>query len=174
LNIIFNRKVLTIKKCISPSGIKSSKWILFLAIIIVLDSCKKNNRNVENRNDLLVKTCKNYLGTPYKFGGVSKDGMDCSGLIYKSFIDLGSSFPRVSYKQADHFEEINKSDLRVGDLVYFKVNSNRINHTGIISKIITREQVYFIHASTSKGVIEDHLFSKFWQSKFVKVTRPQL
>lgn len=122
----------------------------------------------------MVNKCQDYLGTPYKFGGTTKDGMDCSGLIFVAFKELGEDIPRVSYKQADHFDEIPKDEIKIGDLVYFKVNSERINHTGIISRIENRDEIFFLHASTSTGVREDNLLSNYWKSKFVKVTRPQI
>ena len=146
-----------------------------LVLCIFFASCKKRNTYSSNNiNKILVNKCQDYLGTPYKFGGTTKDGMDCSGLIFVAFKELGEDVPRVSYKQADHFDEIPKDEIKIGDLVYFKVNSERINHTGIITRIENREEIFFLHASTSKGVREDNLLSKYWNSKFVKVTRPQI
>jgi probable lipoprotein NlpC len=123
-------------------------------------------------NYLLVEKCENYLGTPYKYGGEDKKGMDCSGLIYAVFNDLGQQIPRVSYQQAEYFRTV--SDIKIGDLVYFKVNSNRINHTGVVSAIKGRQEILFIHASVSKGVREDNLYSDYWHPKFIKATRPRL
>jgi cell wall-associated NlpC family hydrolase len=144
-------------------------------LCIFFASCKKQNINSSyNINKILVNKCQDYLGTPYKFGGTTKDGMDCSGLIFVAFKELGEDIPRVSYKQADHFAEIPIHEIKIGDLVYFKVNSERINHTGIITRIENREEIFFLHASTSTGVREDNLLSNYWKSKFVKVTRPQI
>lgn len=152
------------------------KKLLFVFVIsLFFASCKKNNSHSSTHiNKILVNKCQDYLGTPYKFGGTTKNGMDCSGLIFVAFKELGEEIPRVSYKQAEYFDEIEKDEVKIGDLVYFKVNSERINHTGIVSRIENREEVYFLHASTSAGVREDNLFSKYWKSKFVKVTRPQI
>ncbi|HLO43865.1 MAG TPA: C40 family peptidase [Leadbetterella sp.] len=149
--------------------------LCILALTLFFVSCKKRTVSSSHHiNKILVNKCQDYIGTPYKFGGTTKAGMDCSGLIFTAFKEIGEDIPRVSYKQAEHFEEVAKDEIKMGDLVYFKVNSDRINHTGIISRIENREEIYFLHASTSAGVREDNLLSKYWKSKFVKVTRPQI
>lgn len=151
---------------------KTNKVIFLILFCGFVSSCKKNSIKSNFKNQLFVNKCSKYIGTPYKFGGIDKNGLDCSGLIYLAFSEMGQKIPRISYKQAEFFKEISKNDLQIGDLVYFKVNSKKINHTGILSKIIKKDEIYFIHASTSSGVREDNLFSTFWHSKFVKVTRP--
>ncbi len=151
---------------------KTNKVIILILFFGFVSSCKKNSTKSNLKNQLFVNKCIKYIGTPYKFGGIDKNGLDCSGLIYLAFSEMGQNMPRISYKQAEFFKEISKNDLQIGDLLYFKVNSKKINHTGIVSKIIKRDEIYFIHASTSSGVREDNLFSTFWHSKFVKVTRP--
>ena len=151
---------------------KKSKLIFLIIFFGFVTSCKKNSTRSHHQNQQIVNRCIKYIGTPYKFGGIDKRGLDCSGLIYLGFSEIGLTIPRNSEKQADFFKEVSKNDLQIGDLLYFKVNSKKINHTGIVSKIIKRDEIYFIHASTSSGVREDNLFSTFWHSKFVKVTRP--
>ncbi len=151
---------------------KTNKVLILILFFGFVSSCKKNSTKSNLKNQLFVNKCIKYIGTPYKFGGIDKNGLDCSGLIYLAFFEMGQNIPRISYKQAEIFKEISKNDLQIGDLLYFKVNSKKINHTGIVSKIIKRDEIYFIHASTSSGVREDNLFSTFWHSKFVKVTRP--
>jgi probable lipoprotein NlpC len=118
-----------------------------------------------------VKSCKKYMGTPYKFGGNDKKGIDCSGLVYNAFSEFGISIPRVSHKQAEAFPEIKLKKARTGDLVYFKTQGSKINHTGVIVKKRGKRKVLFVHAANT-GVQVDDLVSNYWQKKFVKVTRP--
>jgi probable lipoprotein NlpC len=147
--------------------------VFFFILVCLFFSCKKNTiPKRSNVNNILVEKCFQYVGTPYLFGGATKSGMDCSGLIFKAFKEVGKDIPRISYQQAEYFKEIQKEDIYIGDLVYFKVKSNRINHTGIISRIENKNEIYFLHSSTSLGVREDNLLSKYWMSKFVKATRP--
>lgn len=121
---------------------------------------------------LMVKKCKKYIGTPYKFGGNDRNGIDCSGVIHNAFEELNVKFPRVSHQQAEVFREIKLKRARTGDLVYFTTSGNRINHTGVIVKKKGNRKVMFLHASTSSGVRIDNLNSDYWKNKLVKVTRP--
>src|SRR5690606_3533185 len=131
---------------------------VFLLLIIIVWSCKVSPRTTSH-STLLVDTSKRYIGVPYKYGGTTTKGMDCSGLVYLSFADLGKKIARPSYDQAKEFTEIKKNKMQPGDLVYFKIGrTSRINHTGIITKVVSNEIVLFIHSSSSAGVREDNLY----------------
>ncbi len=129
---------------------------------------KENNFNKE----LLNKTQK-YLGVPYKYGGNDHQGIDCSGLICNVFKEFNIQLPRVSALQADYFPAINLPDIQKGDLVFFVTSGTKINHVGIVSRIVSEEEVLFIHASTSKGVIEDNMMIQYWKKRFARVCRPK-
>ena len=66
-----------------------------------------------------VKIAKNQKGDPYRYGSAGPDRFDCSGLLYYSFRKAGISIPRTSGAQADYGRRISKSDMKVGDLMYF-------------------------------------------------------
>ncbi|AWV96909.1 C40 family peptidase [Arcticibacterium luteifluviistationis] len=121
---------------------------------------------------LFVKACKKYKGTPYKFGGNDKRGIDCSGVIRNAFTSLDVTFPRVSYQQAEVFRTIKLKKARKGDLLYFKTAGSRINHTGVVVKKRGSKKLMFLHASSSGGVRIDNLKSDYWNARFVKITRP--
>lgn len=145
--------------------------VIFLLCLLIF-SCKKPP--VSAKNKLLADKALQYKGVPYKFGGTNTIGMDCSGLVFKSFAELGKAFPRSSYEQAEVFSSVSKKDLSVGDLVYFKIGkTSRINHTGIVTKLVNSEIILFLHSSSSAGVREDNLYSNYWKPKFVKATRPK-
>lgn len=142
-------------------------------LVFIAFSCHKPTQTTKS-SGLLLKTALKYKGTPYKYGGEDRKGMDCSGLVFRSFADLGVQIPRISYQQAEHFFEIKESNIQVGDLVYFKIGkTNKINHTGIVSKLVNKEIVLFLHSSSSAGVREDNLYSNYWKPKFVKAARPK-
>lgn len=144
---------------------------LFSAFII---SCKKSH-TISKPNSLIAETALRYKGVPYKYGGNTHAGMDCSGLLFRAFSDVGKSFMRSSYEQAEVYPTVSKSKIEVGDLVYFKIGkTSRINHTGIVTKIVSRDVILFLHSSSSAGVREDNLYSNYWKPKFVKVTRPSI
>lgn len=123
----------------------------------------------------LINTARSYGGTNYRTGGGTSVGLDCSGLVQLSFKQIGLKLPRTAAEQAGVGEVINVRDLRPGDLVFFntdfKGGASRINHTGIVTTVRGDADVLFIHASSSRGVIEDNLFADYWQRGFIKATR---
>ena len=122
--------------------------------------------------DKIIKTAKSYQGTPYKYGGTSSSGMDCSGLVTVAFNAADLKLPRVSADMATVGKVLKIKELRLGDLVFFKTSSeDRINHVGIVSAIKSETDIVFIHTSDS-GVRENNLFEKYYQRTFVKATRP--
>ena len=122
--------------------------------------------------DAIISTAKSFLGTPHSSGGLSKSGIDCSGLVYTAFnTHCTKDLPRVAQEMARCGTIIsNLNDLRKGDLVFFTGTYNT-------SKFITHVGIYlgnnnFIHTSSSKGVSINSLKgSSYWENKFVYGTR---
>lgn len=149
------------------------KVFFIILISLVFHSCRK--APAVNRNTVLTEISLRYKGTPYKYGGNTTAGMDCSGLVFRTFSELGHPFPRSSYEQAEIFPAVRKTEIQPGDLVYFKIGkTSRINHTGIVTRIVSKEVILFVHSSSSAGVREDNLYSNYWKPKFVKATRPKI
>jgi cell wall-associated NlpC family hydrolase len=98
--------------------------------------------------------------------------MDCSGLLFVSFEQNDLSIPRISYQMADQGKRIRVSDLQKGDLLFFKTRKRgkKINHVGLVVEV-TKDEVRFIHSTTSRGVIVSSLNEGFWNYAFVKATR---
>lgn len=102
-----------------------------------------------------------WKGTRYALGGMSKRGIDCSGLthvVYKK--RFGIDLPRTTRDQVKTGKWIKQSSLRPGDLVFFKTGS-KVRHVGIYV-----EGNQFLHASTSKGVILSKLDNPYWKEKY--------
>lgn len=120
----------------------------------------------------IVSTAKTFLGTPYVSGGTSKEGTDCSGLVYACFASAGLKLPRTSRDMSEFGTPVeNKSDIRMGDLVFFDSNNaGKINHVGMVT-VVAATDANFIHASSSKGVIESPLMTGYWQDKHRKTVR---
>ena len=120
----------------------------------------------------VVKTARTYIGTPYKYGGMNEDGLDCSGLVSLAFQSARLTLPRVSTDIAAVGHEVKVRDIRVGDLVFFITDKGtRINHVGIVTERKNPDNILFIHSANS-GVREDNLFSKYYKSTFTKAMRP--
>lgn len=120
----------------------------------------------------LLKDAENYLGTPYKFGGNTSSGFDCSGFTVKVFQDNNFSLPRRSSDQADAGKSIDIKTVKPGDLLFFATSGgSRVSHVGIVHTIENDGEIKFIHASTSKGVIISSLNEKYWNKAYLHAQR---
>jgi cell wall-associated NlpC family hydrolase len=139
-------------------------------------SNKYEDRNKPEAEEKLVKGvvshAKKFEGTKYKFGGTTKKGMDCSGLIYVSFLEEGISLPRTSRAMSLQGQRLYLNEVGPGDLLFFETNKNKrvINHVGLVVKV-DDDQIYFIHSSTSRGVIISSLSESYWKNNFVMARR---
>lgn len=122
--------------------------------------------------DNIVETALKFTGVKYKYGGTTKRGMDCSGLLYVSFSSHDIEIPRISHMIADQAEPINIKKVARGDLLFFKTNrrGKRINHVGLVVAI-NGDDIRFIHSTSSRGVIVSSLKEGYWNSAFVKAAR---
>ena len=99
--------------------------------------------------DQIVATAKEYLGTPYVWGGTSPKGFDCSGFVYYVYQQYGYQLQRrASLQYANNGVSVSKSQLQPGDLVFFSDSVDPIGHVGIYIG-----NGNFIHASSGKGCV---------------------
>lgn len=96
----------------------------------------------------VVEIAKLYLGTPYRWGGRSPLGIDCSGLVQNAFLVKGLTLPRDAWQQAEIGETISfVSESESGDMAFFDNAEGSITHVGIVIK--EDDQLFIIHASGS-------------------------
>jgi len=104
---------------------------------------------------------RQWKGTPYAFGGLSKKGIDCSGFVYVTYLEkFGLEIPRSTKLLSKFGKEIKPSEIRPGDLVFFKITP-MVRHVGIYL-----EKGKFLHASKSKGVMISNLGDYYWKDKY--------
>ncbi|MEJ2163185.1 MAG: C40 family peptidase [Robiginitalea sp.] len=122
--------------------------------------------------EAVIESALEYTGTRYKYGGTTRKGMDCSGLLYVSFLENDIPFPRSSYNMADEGKRVKLSQIQKGDLLFFKTKrgGKKVNHVGLVVDV-EDEEIKFIHSTTSRGVIVSSLREGYWNYSFVKATR---
>jgi len=135
---------------------------------VKVNTTAKPSKEAEN----IVKYAKTFDGTRYKYGGTTKRGMDCSGLIYTSFKKHNVNLPRTTATLQGTGNWVDLKEVNVGDLLFFatKKNNRKVNHVGIVTNVRTGN-VEFIHASSSKGVMVSSLAEKYWYFSFVQARR---
>jgi len=108
-------------------------------------------------------------GVPYRLGGLSKEGVDCSGFVYLTYLNqFNIRLPRSTYQQSQVGDHVFQNDLRAGDLVFFRIGL-ATRHVGIYL-----EEGLFVHASKSSGVKRSHLQNAYWSKRYWKANRIQI
>jgi hypothetical protein len=98
-----------------------------------------------------------WLGVPYRYGGTTRNGVDCSALAAEILDEVGVSLPRSVSEQRSVGQEIARDDVTAGDLVFFRLDSSRVNHVGV-----ALDPSRFVHASRSRGVTIDRLDDQYF------------
>jgi len=128
--------------------------------------------NVSSGVKNILKDAEKYLGAPYKYGGNTSSGFDCSGFTTKVFSENDLNLPRRSADQANFGQKIEIRSVRPGDLLFFSTSGGgRVSHVGIVHDISSDGEVKFIHASTSKGVIISSLNETYWNKAYLHAQR---
>ncbi|MBU2865336.1 C40 family peptidase [Reinekea marina] len=149
-------------------------FFLLLSIAVSLTACA-NFQALENSpkasqpvmaQGTFDSVYEKYQGTPYRYGGTGKGGFDCSGFINVAFLEArNQSLPRTTEQLIKSGQVVRRDQLREGDLVFFKTGAKQL-HAGIYVG-----QNAFIHASTSKGVIESSLANDYWANRYIQARR---
>jgi len=126
-----------------------------------------NVRKLDNKK--LYDFIDDWMGTPYRFGGTQKSGVDCSGFANRLYRWVyGRELPRTSREMGDRVQRKYENELREGDLVFFSFGGKGIDHVGVY--LHNRK---FVHASTSKGVIISDLRDAWYRKYFVRCGTPK-
>nr|WP_068892931.1 NlpC/P60 family protein [Pedobacter panaciterrae] len=153
------------------------KVVLFVLMLIVLSSCGSRKPTAGPSSASKIATAMSHLkskqlyrfinewsGVRYRLGGLDKGGIDCSGFAFLLQKNIyGNSLPRRSRDQAETIREKSISQLREGDLIFFSFSGGAVDHVGIYLN-----DTYFVHASTTRGVVVDDLTLPAYQKAMVK------
>lgn len=125
-------------------------------------SGKMNITITDKDNQKLYKAIENWYGTPYKYGGCSKSGIDCSCFVKTIYSEVyGINLNRVAADIVKNVTLIDRKNLREGDVVFFANNKINVSHVGLYLK-----DGMFAHASSSKGVTISKLSEKYWDARY--------
>lgn len=115
----------------------------------------------------LVAVAETLIGAPYRYGGTSPNGFDCSGLVQYAYKEAGLDVPRSTQEQLRYAQSVNLGNLRAGDVLFFRVSRHKISHVGIYTG-----NGRFIHApSTGRHVSYARLDNPFWKKRLVRAGR---
>lgn len=157
-------------------------WFYLFVIIILLAGCSakkqaipstiepqritagKGIQSSDKQIEQLISEARKWLGTPYVYGGSSRSGTDCSGMIMELFRTVYNiKLPRSAAMQQSYSSEIERNNLTAGDLIFFCTgkSKNRVSHVGLY---IGKGKM--IHASSSRGVMESGIEERYWQRTY--------
>ena len=151
---------------------------IFLIFMIALSSCGSKKYTVKSdtkaakaadamanlKSKNLYRFITDWTGVKYRLGGLDKRGIDCSGfalLLQKDIYE--QTLPRRSRDQADAVKNVAKNSLKEGDLIFFSFGGKNVDHVGVYLN-----NNFFVHASTTRGVIVDDLNLPVYQNAIVK------
>ncbi|MFV0391682.1 MAG: LysM peptidoglycan-binding domain-containing protein [Paludibacteraceae bacterium] len=139
-------------------------------------SSKEKTEYVPNTltfQDSLINYGKKYLKVPYRYGGTTAKGFDCSGFTSHVYRNFGYNLQRASKDQAQQFPSVKKKDLQTGDLVFFegRRHNGNVGHVGIVTETKSNGQFRFIHASVRQGVTVSSSTEAYYASRYLKAGR---
>jgi cell wall-associated NlpC family hydrolase len=115
----------------------------------------------------VVAAAQRVVGAPYRYGGFTPRGFDCSGLVYYAHLQAGIPVPRTTGAQLRYARPVALDDLRAGDVLFFELEGKKAAHVGIYAG-----RDIFIHApSSGKTVSYADLHSAFWSSRLMAAGR---
>lgn len=121
----------------------------------------------------IVNNAMQFEGVRYRGGGTTREGMDCSGMVYATFKIFDITLPRSSRDMAKAGEEVKLEEAKKGDLLFFANNRSRkgINHVGLVTEVTPEGEVKFLHSATHGGVIISSMSESYYERTFVQANR---
>lgn len=150
-----------------------------LAFLSLLASCRSSSLSTAEQNEIreraaLVRYAEKQMGTPYRYGGITSKGFDCSGFVSYVYSKFGYKLARSSSAMMKTGKRVSEKEALPGDLIFFKgrdPNSKTAGHVGIVTEVRPSGEVLFIHAATSHGVRVDSHRQQYYRSRFLQIKR---
>jgi cell wall-associated NlpC family hydrolase len=162
---------------------RCTAYLLFLALCLSVASCGGAKHAVQpvtagskpmkkkQRKQLADFACRQ-LNVPYKWGGNTPKGFDCSGFTTYCFAHFGMQLPRTAAEQVQVGKRVRSRKARTGDLIFFKGPDHKVKKTGHVGIVMSgrRQDIKFIHAG-SKGIAMASLREEYFSKRFTTIRR---
>lgn len=147
--------------------------ISFMTSMVLVAGCASSdysqtyNQQAKNTGEQLVSISRQLVGSPYRFGGESPSGFDCSGLVRYIYREIGITVPHSSRLLHQQSQKVSLGSLQPGDLLFFAISKSKISHVGIYAS-----EKQFIHApSSGKHVSIASLNNPYWKKRLIGAGR---
>ena len=117
-----------------------------------------------NKRNKFIENAKQFLGVPYVYGGTSKNGIDCSGLIFLAGKGIGLTLPRTASQICEYSRIIEDSEKQAGDLLFFADNGVKVSHVAIY--IGDNKMIHAASSGSKTGVIISELSESYWKRTY--------
>jgi cell wall-associated NlpC family hydrolase len=150
--------------------------IFFLLLLLQLQnqaSAQTPTPKNDPQVDAIINYAKSFLGVPYRYGGTTPSGFDCSGFINYIFGNFGFDLVRTSYGLAELGTTVKLSDVQPGDLMFFKgsnVHSTAVGHVALVVEV-TPDAIKFIHSANTGVRIDNFKTSQYYIQRYIKTIR---
>lgn len=150
----------------------SKVLLAFFFSCLIIGQADAQSKRKRKKINQVISEARTYIGTPYRYGGMSGSGIDCSGLMYNCYQKIDVTLPRTSKEQSKVGRSKGWNSIRPGDIVYFKFKEkgNKWYHSGMIT-YAGDDDIRFIHASSSRGVVESSLMLDYYKKNVKKFRR---
>jgi len=150
--------------------------IFFLLLLLQLQnqaSAQTPTPKNDPQVDAIINYAKSFLGVPYRYGGTTPSGFDCSGFINYIFGNFGFDLVRTSYGLAELGTTVKLSDVQPGDLMFFKgsnVHSTAVGHVALVVEV-SPDAIKFIHSANTGVRIDNFKTSQYYIQRYIKTKR---
>ncbi|CAM5191820.1 Cell wall-associated NlpC family hydrolase OS=Ureibacillus acetophenoni OX=614649 GN=SAMN05877842_11427 PE=3 SV=1 [Ureibacillus acetophenoni] len=143
------------------------RWLLpILSSFLIMSAMPGENAEAASTTDVIT-TAKQYINVPYLYGGTTIKGIDCSAFTQKVFAELGIDLSRTSGGQYNQGTAVSKSNLQIGDLVFFNTSGRGVSHVGIYIG-----NGNMISAETTEGVTISSINDPYyWGKRYIGAKR---
>ena len=141
--------------------------VTLLLVLATTVGCSSTPGKPQSVGERAASVALGQVGIPYRYGGSSRSGFDCSGLVHYSYAVAGVSVPRTTAAQWAELTAVSNHDLRTGDLLFFNI-AGKMSHVGVYLG-----DGQFVHApSTGRTVSIESLGSDYYRKAFIRAGRP--